>query len=132
MIIPMGNIAFELMSELGPDAGLLIEPDAVLERQRKDLAQRIDLLCDELHGVLKAQQAKRTLQQTNLVAVRLIEKDSVGRIVDVSIKVMPLIAAVKLLDSTKDELERQNIEVQYYLWGQDGYDLATTRALQQM
>ena len=101
---------FQIRSELGPDADLLIMSDRWLDERRKSIAQQVTELVDDLRVIMAAQRIKCSLQQTNLVAVK--HEQQHGLFVDNVIRILPLRAAIPFGD-----------KAQHNVWQQDGYDM---------
>lgn len=114
--------------ELGEDVDLLLEPDEWLDNHRLSIQQRMAMMADELDRILAAQRIKEELQQTNMVAVRHIERNEEGE-PDTSICICPLPAALDILENDcKDpeipsSISSMNAHQQMKVWQQDGYDV---------
>ncbi len=119
-----------IMNEIGDDAELLLVPDEWLENQRLYIQQKMALMAERLDGVLTAQRVKRQLQQSNLVAIRCVEKHN-GQPSDIIIKVCPITEALtRLSDEKRDptipsDVSDENAKQQICVWRSDGYDIDT-------
>lgn len=118
------------MNNIGEDADLLTRCDAWLEQERKIVASQLDEKARELEKLLLAQKIKKLLQQRNLVAVQQILRTAEGDMKDVIIKLMNLPDAIYLLEQQHQEtIDKLNTTAQLTTWNDDGYDVATSRAL---
>lgn len=125
----LNNITI-LMNNIGEDADLLTRCDAWLEQERKIVASQLDEKARELEKLLLAQKIKKLLQQRNLVAVQQILRTAEGDMKDVIIKLMNLPDAIYLLEQQHQEtIDKLNTTAQLTTWNDDGYDVATSRAL---
>jgi hypothetical protein len=119
-----------LLTEIGDDADLLTRSDDWLEQERRVVASQLDEKARELEKLLLAQKIKKLLQQKNLVAVQQILRTADGEMKDIIVRLMKLPDAVHLLERHKQEtLDEVNAAGQFMTWDNDGYDLATSRAL---
>lgn len=117
-----------LMREIGPDAELLTRSDQWLEEERLQKSQEMERLSKELYAILLAQRIKNKLQQSNLVPVQQILRDSKGNIREIIIRILNLPDALVMLLPT-DTLDEVNAAAQILVWGKDGYDLKTSSQL---
>lgn len=117
-----------LLNDIGDDAELLTRTDAWLEQERKVVAADLDGKARELEKVLLAQRIKRLLQQKNLVAVQQILRAD-GEMKDIIIRLMNLPDAIHLLDQETETIDDANKASQFMTWGNDGYDICSSRAL---
>ena len=117
-----------IIEELGQDVELLVKPDAWLENQRINLQSQLSSLADELHKVITAQRLKRTIQQTNKVAVRRPIKQE-NTPLHFNVKIKPLPDAIEDLKqdtenvSLPTEITYSNEEYHLTVWKLDGYDI---------
>lgn len=119
-----------LLNDIGDDADLLVRSDEWLEQERKVVASQLDEKARELEKLLLAQKIKRLLQQKNLVAVQQILRTAEGEMKDIIVRLMKLPDAMHLLEERKhDTIDEVNTAGQFMTWDNDGYDLATSRAL---
>lgn len=107
-----------IINELGQDADLLLESDEYLENQHKLLATELSKISGQFDKVNRAIKFKRRLQNTNDVAVRIIERDEFGNMIDVSLQIMSLPDAVAIGQSE-----------QHRIWQLDGYDVQLAETL---
>lgn len=109
-----------LIRDLGDNVELLLRPESYLDNQINDITSRMQLLAQEYLTTVTAKKYKRVLQNENQVAVRLLEKDSKGMIIDVVVKIVSLQEAVnRLLDEDSDP----TAELQMHTIANEGYDL---------
>jgi len=115
-----------LISDLGPNADLLLESDLWLDNCRKRLATELSIRAAEFDAVLKAIKYKASIQQNNSVAARIIERDEYGNAIDISIEIMPISKALKILNNAHNDIaDIANEAAQRHTWNLDGYDIET-------
>jgi len=110
-----------LITDLGDDTDLLMRSDQWLEEERKSVANHLDQLAMELRAIQTAQKIKRQLQQSNLVTVQSLVKDTDNNIVDVIIRIMPITDAVAVLKT--QSASAVEVKSQLSNWTLDGYDV---------
>lgn len=118
-----------LLNDIGEDADLLTRSDEWLEQERTLVASQLDEKARELEKVLLAQKIKKLLQQKNLVAVQQILRTADGEMKDIIVRLMKLPDAISLIDKQQDTVDEVNAAAQFMTWDNDGYDIATSRAL---
>jgi hypothetical protein len=110
-----------LITELKDDVDLLLKSDMWLEAKKTSVAQSLSLLLEDFKVINKAIHAKRRLQQTNHVPVRMIELFR-NRPVDEIIQVLPLPDAISAL-RREAKLDPERSYSQLRIWMLDGYDI---------
>ena len=108
-----------IVSELGQDADLLVHPSEHLGSTLNNIANQMLRLSMEYERVQKALRLKRLLREQNKVAVQLLERNNNGNLTDVTIRILPLLEAAKMLANAKDDIERANTTAQFDVWNSD-------------
>ncbi len=118
-----------LINTLGDDISLLTRSDEWLEVERRSVAQRMDMLAEELRSLMLAQRIKSQLQQKNIVPVQQFERSVDGKISNISIHLMKLPDALLALKQSEDPIDETNRVLQLNNWLHDGYDLETAATM---
>lgn len=118
-----------LIRDLGDDANLIIKSDRWLETERRDCAGEINDLAEKLRSIMVAQNAKRILQQSNMVAVQELTRTDEGDVADIVITIANLPDAIQSLNNPADTNDQVNAAAQILTWGDDGYDVPASAAL---
>lgn len=121
-----------LIKNLGSDADLLTKSDRWLEAERLGCASEINDLAEKLRMIMIAQNAKRLLQQKNLVAVQELQRDDTGNIKDITISITNLPDAIQLIKNPRYTTDQINAATQILTWNNDGYDVRTSAALRDL
>lgn len=110
----------QIIQALGEDTILLTRPDGWLEQRRKSVSDQLSILIEELKAIERAQEIKRKMQDTNLVAVKHWKDD------DEVIEIMGLREAITTLEGDEHSYDQIG---QLNVWKTDGYDVDLAREL---
>ena len=123
------NTINEMMMEIGEDADLLTRSDLWLEEEKQYFIDLTKTCIDELKSICMALIIKRSLQEKNIVPMQRLLRNAAGGMEDIVIELRKLPDAIKVLQDKRDEIDELFATGNMLVWGQDGYDISTSREI---